>query len=180
MNSIGRPPLSRPIKVEEIGEGRSGKIEATEAEMEAIASLLDLAGLTGLSFSYKLRHAGGERLSLTGILEAEVTQTCVVTLEPVASHLKIPVATEFWPHSLVEELEQKEEDPAHAALLDWPEAVMDGRIDLGPLIYETLATGLDPYPKRQGASFDWSHTAPETAAEGESGPFAALAKLKSP
>ena len=46
------------------------------------------------------------------------------------------------------------EETGSQGLLDWPEAVVDGRIDLGPVIYESLATSLDPYPKRPGASFD--------------------------
>jgi len=56
--------------------------------------------------------------------------------------------------------------------------VVDGRIDLGPVIYETLATALEPYPKREGVSFDWSQGPSEEAGSAKSGPFAALAALK--
>jgi hypothetical protein len=66
---------------------------------------------------------------------------------------------------------------SHGAL-DWPEAVADGKIDLGPVIYEALATALDPYPKKAGASFEWSQDARESPEPKESGPFAALAALK--
>ena len=123
-------------------------------------------------------RAGSGRLRLTGQLQADVTQTCVVTLEPVDAQLEVPVEVEFWPAALVEEMERNAEESGNHGLLDWPEAVVDGRIDLGPVIYETLATALDPYPKRPGISFDWSQGHPEAAGEGKSGPFAALAALK--
>jgi hypothetical protein len=45
-------------------------------------------------------------------------------------------------------------------------------------MYETLATALDPYPKRPDASFDWSQASPPAAGEARTGPFAALAALK--
>jgi hypothetical protein len=170
--------LSRPLKVDEIKDGETGETAAGTAELEAIARLLDLVALKSLALSYRLDRGGGGRLSLTGRLLADATQTCVVSLEPVEAHLDVPVAVEFWPAYLIEELEGRVEEPHHQGLLNWPEPVVDGRIDLGPLIYETLATALDPYPKREGASFDWSQSGPGKAEEPGSGPFAALAALK--
>ncbi|MGH6832500.1 MAG: YceD family protein, partial [Methyloceanibacter sp.] len=114
----------------------------------------------------------------TGRLRANVTQTCVVSLDPVEASLDVPVEVEFWPAALIEELERSAEEEGNLGLLDWPEAVVDGRIDLGPVIYETLATALEPYPKREGVSFDWSQDPSEEAPSAKSGPFAALAALK--
>ena len=78
---------------------------------------------------------------------------------------------------LIEELEKKGEEPGQSDLLDWPDAITDGTIDLGPIVYETLATNLDPYPKRPGVSFQWSQGTSGAKSPG-TGPFAALAKLK--
>ena len=63
-------------------------------------------------------------------------------------------------------------------LSDWPEPISDGRIDLGPILYETLATSLDPYPKKDGVSFEWSQGAEEPRSEAGTSPFAALGALK--
>ncbi len=52
--------------------------------MTAIAKLLDLRGLEDLALTYRLVRAGAGRLRLKGELKAKVTQTCVVSLEPVA------------------------------------------------------------------------------------------------
>ena len=178
-NEADRAVLSRILKVDEIKDGASGEIAASEAERDAIVGLLDLAGLERLSFPYRLDHGAGGRWRLTGRLQANVTQTCVVSLDPVEVRLDVPVEVEFWPASLLKEPEEGAEDPVSVALLDWPEPIADGRIDLGPLIYETLATALDPYSKREGVSFDWSQQGPpQEAGEGKSGPFAALAALK--
>jgi uncharacterized metal-binding protein YceD (DUF177 family) len=177
-NDIDTPVLSRPLKVDEIRDGTGGETAATDTELAAIARLLDLVALKRFVLSYRLDRAGTGRLRLTGRLHADVTQTCVVSLEPVEAKLELPVEVEFWPAALVEELEQNAEEGGSQGLLDWPEAVVDGRIDLGPVMYETLATALDPYPKRKGASFDWSQARPPGAGEGRSGPFAALAALK--
>jgi len=177
-NDIDSPVLSRPLKVDEIRDGSSGETAASDAERAAIAPMLDLVALKRLALSYRLDRAGSGRLRLTGRLQADVTQTCVVSLEPVDAQLEVPVEVEFWPAALVDELERNAEEAGSQGLLDWPEAVVDGRIDFGPVMYETLATALDPYPKRSGASFDWSQGRPEEAGEGKSGPFAALAALK--
>ena len=64
-------------------------------------------------------------------------------------------------------------------MLDWPEPVRNGTIDLAPVIYESFATALDPYPRKEGADFAWNQGPPaEILAEKAPGPFAALGKLK--
>ena len=176
-DDLDRPPLSRPLKVDEIKDSVQGEIETTPSELAAVAKLLDLKGLGRLSFAYRLNRGAGERLRLTGRLIASVTQTCVVSLEPVESSIDVPVEAEFWPEELIDQLERSADEPGGPGHLDWPEPIFDGKIDLGPFIYETLATSLDPYPRKQGVSFHWSQGAPQQSASG-SGPFAALAGLK--
>jgi uncharacterized metal-binding protein YceD (DUF177 family) len=171
-------PLSRPLKVDEIRDEASGSIEATPAEMTAIAKLLELRGLEDLAMSYRLSRAGAGRLRLKGEIKAKVTQTCVVSLEPVQSEIDVPVEAEFWPAEMIAAHEEREEEQGGAPLSDWPEPISEGRIDLGPLVYETLATSLDPYPKKEGASFEWSQGAEEPKGETGTGPFAALDALK--
>jgi uncharacterized metal-binding protein YceD (DUF177 family) len=173
-------PFSRLLKVDEIRDGASGSIEATKAEMSEIARLLDLRGLEGLFMTYRLARAGAGRLRLNGELKADVTQTCVVSLEPVEVHLHVPVEAEFWPSEMIVAREESEAEHGCTAISDWPEPINDGRIDLGPILYETLATSLDPYPKKEGVSFAWSEGAETPGRETETSPFAALGALKRP
>jgi uncharacterized metal-binding protein YceD (DUF177 family) len=176
------PPLIRKLRVSEIADNVGATLSATEAERAAIAGLLDLVGLESLNFDYRLRRGGGGRVHLSGRLTADATQTCVVTLEPVPAPIDVPVEVEFWPERLIADLEKKAADPSHTGLIDWPEAIADDTIDLGPVVYESFATALDPYPKKEGASFQWSQDGSEQEAQEarESGPFAALKQLKKP
>lgn len=171
-------PLSRILKVDEIDDGASGEIVATAPELAAIAGLLDLVRLEGLILDYRFMHGGGGRLRLTGRLNADVTQTCVVSLDPVDARIDVPLELEFWPEALLATAETSAEVPGSVVLLESPEPIVDGRIDLGAIAYETLATALDPYPKREGISFDWSQDEANQAQDAQSGPFAALAALK--
>jgi uncharacterized metal-binding protein YceD (DUF177 family) len=173
------PPLSRIIRVDESKDGEEGLIEIGTAEREAIAVLLNVTRLDQLSFAFRLARRGQGRLALNGSLLAAVTQTCVVTLEPVHSALDAPVEIEFWPAGQIKAYAETADEAASHGLLDWPEPIEDGKIDLGPIIYQTLAISLDPYPKREGASFSWSEADGETpSTEEEKGPFAALKQLK--
>ena len=173
------PPLSRTLRVDELKEGEEGTIEVNRAERETIAALLDLRALDRLTIVFRLNRRGQGRLALQGTLAAAVTQTCVVSLEPVESTLEVPVEAEFWPIPMIDDLAASLDEAASNGMLDWPEPIKGGKIDLGLVIYETLATALDPYPKREGVSFEWSE-APGTGAADEQpeSPFAALKRLK--
>jgi uncharacterized metal-binding protein YceD (DUF177 family) len=175
---IERPPLLRPLKIDEIRDGASGSIEATRAEMDEIAKLLDLRGLDGLAMSYRLARAGAGRFRLKGELKANVVQTCVISLEPVESHLDVPVEAEFWPSEMIAAHEDSKDEHGSTTPSEWPEPITDGKIDLGPIVYETLATTLDPYPKKQGVSFEWSEGPETPGSQAKTKPFAALVALK--
>jgi len=173
------PPLTRKVRVSEIQDDVAKTIAVTDTERAEIADLLDLVTLDQIGFDYRLRRGGGGRVHLSGRLKADATQTCVVTLDPVPAVIDIPVEVDFWPRPLIENLMKKAEDPSQSGLLDWPEAITDDTIDLGRVVYETFATSLDPYPKKEGASLESLQGAPEQEVR-ESSPFAALKQLKEP
>lgn len=170
-------PLTRRIRLVDVADGVEKEITLDETERTAILGLLDLKGLENLAFTYKLRQGGGRRIHLSGRLRADVVQTCVVTLDPVPAAIDVPVEADFWPVEKIAALQERADDPAQTGEVDWPEPIEGDAIDLGPLVYETLATSLDPYPKKPGAQFEWSEGEPNGEA-GENGPFAALKGLK--
>lgn len=170
------PVFSRPLRVDELRDGAGGTLVATPSELAAMARLMDLVVLEEFTFSYRLTNAGEGRLRLSGRLNAKLAQTCVVSLEPLAAWLDLPVEIDFWPSGLLEASERSTEDPGN--LHDWPEPIVHGTIDPGPVLYEVLATSIDPYPKREGASFEWSQPALPAGESQETGPFAALKALK--
>ncbi len=113
-NDADRAVLSRPLKVDEIRDGTSGETAATKPEMEAHRPLARSCGARrGSTFPIASSAGGSGRLHLTGRLHADVTQTCVVSLDPVEASLDVPVEVEFWPAALVEELERNAEEPGN-------------------------------------------------------------------
>ncbi|ODA68567.1 hypothetical protein A7A08_00397 [Methyloligella halotolerans] len=175
-------PLKRTVKIDTIRDGQEEILEPTAAERQDMASLQDLKGLDSFVFAYTLRRASGGSVRLKGRLQAQATQTCVVTLEPVEASIDMPVEAEFWPETRIRAIERQasEDGDDGDPLAEWPEPIMDGTIDLGSLVYETFALALDPYPRREGAAFDWKdETADADGLEdGRENPFAALEQLK--
>jgi uncharacterized metal-binding protein YceD (DUF177 family) len=162
-----QPEFHRPIEVEHIPPG--GCIEyltAGEAELTALAARLKLPRVFDLRARLKAERlrAGGAMVS--GELIAEVAQTCVVTLEDFRSTLTFPVERIFLPAKAIPDDDSEEADA---------DPVIEGRIDLGELVTETLSLSLDPYPRKPGAAFEGLR--PEH--ESSSGAFAALGQLKS-
>ena len=147
--------------------------QATPEERLRLADELKLLGCDRLAVSYVVRPFGMGRFRLTGTLNADVTQACIVTLEPVPSKIDTVVEVEFWPPDL-----QPDAPNAEVEILKAPEIepIANGRIDVGRVVFESLATALDPYPRQSGARFDWED--PLQRDGGKANPFAVLAKLK--
>ena len=108
-----------------------------------------------------------------------MVQTCVVTLEPldarVAEDFRVTYGDADPAPTLAEiDLDYEEADP--------PEPIEGGIIDLGVLVAEHLALGLDPYPRKAGAEIpkdlapEPEATAPTAGSETRK-PFAGLDKL---
>lgn len=168
------PELHRPIDVSEMrsGDERSLEIRATDAERRALAQRFGLLDLACLEASVRLeRSAEGVRVSLD--IQADATQSCVVSLEPVDAHVVDHVDLVFAEHAEAPEVREVFTDLVEQ---DPPELLIDGTIDVGEAVAEYFGLALDPYPRRPGASF--------TGLEGDGdqpggGAFAALRRLKS-
>ncbi len=159
-------------------KGLQGRVEASAEERSVIAAMLDLVVLDELILDYTLSKQGSERFVLTGTVQARVTQSCVLSLDPIESMPSIQINIQFWPESdLVMPTDSDgaiEVDPED----DGPEPIVEGQIDIGQLAYEHFAASLDPYPKKSEATFDWSDARTGSNDEGMDGPFAALKILK--
>jgi uncharacterized metal-binding protein YceD (DUF177 family) len=145
--------FSRPVKVEALPrDGLTQIVEATLAERAAVAEQLGLVDVAKLAATFLMKRAG-EGVRVTGAVHAELTQTCVVTLEPFPVTLNEPIDVRFarpieepsGRRSKAERLAMDTEDP--------PDPIVDGKIDLGALAVEFLALALDPYPRKPGAEF---------------------------
>jgi hypothetical protein len=168
--------FSRPVKVEAIPrDGLETSIEASEAERAALADFNGLPGVDKLVATFRLKHGAGGTVVVRGEVRADVTQNCVVTLEPFAASFVEPVDVRFAPPR--EEpspgASRSEGESLKLDVEDEPDPILDGKIDLGVLASEFLTLGLDPYPRKPGVAFE------SLAGDEESdSPFSALAPKK--
>lgn len=167
--------LSRPVEIAGIGaSGLRLTIEADAAERQAMARADGLVAIEALSGDLLLRPEGRSGVHLTGRLSGRIVQTCVVTLEPFASDVREDIDVHFLPESEIKPVvptDQGEEDDL--AEIDPPDAIVDGRIDVGAVMAEFLALSLDPYPRKPGAVF----VEPAPKQDGDDSPFKALGQL---
>lgn len=173
------PEFSRVIAVEGIipDKIRRESIEATEEECAALAQRFDLQSLSGLKAKLNvLRVSEGNIVKVDGVIEAEVVQTCVVSLQGVPSEIKAKFDTYF-----TEDGKEgfEDEELLDIALEDeFPDMVMrDGQLDMGELVAQYLSLELDPYPRAPGVSLPAQLT--EAGPTAKPNPFQILQKLKS-
>ena len=165
------PELHHPVLVAGLpAAGSDVTVRADAAQRAAIADRLRIPAVARLVCRYHLVPGQDGMVMARGVLEAEVTQVCVVSLDPFDSVLRDEFRLRFVP------LRGEDDAPE---LLDDPESddeiVYEGRlIDLGEAAVEQLALALDPYPRKPGAEL------PGLPQDDASGPFGALARLRRP
>jgi len=165
--------FSRTIRVERIGRDEIGRhIEANPEERRALAARLGLESLDQLQAELRVKRLSRGRIAVDGRLEARLTQLCVVSLEPVASHIEGEFAVEFV------EAGPGPETEAVVSIdsVDPPEPIEGGLIDLGETVVQQLAERIDPYPRAPGADVTWREEAPPASEPKR--PFAALSALR--
>lgn len=146
---------------------------ATAEECAALARRLEIPGVERLSVDYRISPQKTGRFALHGRLVARVTQSCVVTLDPVSTDLAETIDVEFRPPSDMEVGSTEETEALSAAE---HEPIEHQRIAVGRVVAETLAAALPAYPRAADASLDHSEAGPADDAAAK--PFAALANWK--
>ena len=172
-----RPLADASIRLDSIpAEGRELRVVVPEDEREAIAARLDVTSVDRLEVRLRVvKFRGGVRV--TGRLEADVVQPSVVSLEPVRQAVAEPIDRIFLPGD-----EKEFAGPADAEVFvdlegeDLPDRFDGSEADLSELIVETLALGIDPYPRAEGESIEAA--APAVEADQDESPFAVLKALK--
>jgi len=159
--------FSRPVALDQITERqRTIEISADAAERQALAERFGLLGLDRLEATVRLSRSG-VFYRVDADWQADVTQACVVTLEPVASRLAERMIERYGPT----EADETELDLDPEA--DTPEAIEGNSIDIGEAVAQAMSLALDPYPRKPEATV----AIPEEN-EAKDGPFVGLSKLK--
>lgn len=166
------PEFSYPLKLNAIGGvAQSHLLEPSAEECAALARRFAIRAITRLKAETRLL-ADDKAITVTGQMEAQIVQACVVTDADVPQNIREAFTLKFLPetdNSLEEEIELAAEE---CDILYYSGDV----IDLGEAIAETLALAIEPYPR----SADAAETlrAAGVLSEDEAGPFSALSGLK--
>jgi uncharacterized metal-binding protein YceD (DUF177 family) len=194
----GESGLSRIIAPAAVSaEGRPFHLEASPAECRRLAHWLGVDELTGVHAEGTIvARAGGRDIAVAGRLEADVVQTCVVSLQPLHRHIGVAferlfsasLSDEWGMYDSADEVIFIELENDLVA-----EPLPAAGVDLGTIVAEELSLQIDPYPRspavppgsRQVGEQPIAATAEEAAGErarqadggeGRTRPFAALAK----
>ena len=166
------PEFSRPQRIDAIGDRpHSVAITAEPGERAALAARFGLVSIDALAAQFAVGREAGSIL-VTGEVTAAVIQACVVTDDPVPTRIAERVTLRFVP----------EEGGAVADEIELADDALDtieyqgNAIDLGEAAAETLALALDPFPRGPRAAEALREAG--VIAEGEAGPFGALASLR--
>jgi hypothetical protein len=171
-------PLTHPYNLARLGKaGDEVRFAADAAQRARIAQWSGIKSLEGFEARVEVKKLAPNRFGLTFHLAADVTQSCVVTLEPV----RRPMARSF-SRELVFVGAQRHTPavPAESETVldsgeeEGPEEIESLHIDLAIPLLEEFALSLDPYPRVPGVEF-----APQSPASGQpESPFAVLKGLK--
>lgn len=154
----GDSPVSFAVHVARLPkDGMSVAVEADAAQRAALAAAHGLLAVERFVAPLEVVawKKGGVRV--TGRVEADIVQQCVVTLEPVAARVDEAVAATFLPEGsrlAVPSYSAEGEILLDAEGDDGPELFSGDTIDVGRLAEEFFALGVDPYPRKAGAALD--------------------------
>jgi len=142
------------------------KFNLDEQQQKSVAKYLDLIEVKQLDAFMELNGNEKKRqISLTGHLNVEARQRCVVSGVPVPVTLKLELNRRFTENPKDAEWVTEEEDTnddgdddatnyTNAGMFadDPPDLVEHDEIDLGFIMVEELSLNLDPFPKSEGCA----------------------------
>lgn len=179
-NAESRPdPWRSPVIVAQIPDtGLHRKLEASASERQAMAELAGIREVLSAQADLDIVPKSGGRYEVTGRVRARIGQICVVTLDPIENDIDEEVDLIFAPEAearrLADLIEEGQDDEEPLEVVDPPEPIANGIIDLGRIATDALFLAIDPYPRKEGAVFEAEIIAPDP----EDHPFAALKALQ--
>jgi uncharacterized metal-binding protein YceD (DUF177 family) len=171
-------PLKHDYNLARLGNaGDEVRFAADAEQCAAIATWSGVVSLEKFEVRAEIRKISTSRFGLTFHLVADVTQSCVVTLEPVADHLESNFDREL--HFSGGAIRHKAPESDGEVVLDsgpeeGPEEIHNLHYDLAAPVLEEFVLSLEPYPRRPGVEFTVK-TDPEDQPRN---PFAVLKGLK--
>ncbi|HSZ11243.1 MAG TPA: hypothetical protein VK759_03660 [Rhizomicrobium sp.] len=146
-------------------------------DLVRLAEWADVEAIAKFDATVNLKKLSPTRFAYTARFTADIVQACVVTLEPVTSHLE----KEFMRELHLVSVRASARFAAIGADLDVtstadesPEEIESPRYDVAGPVLEEFVLAIDPYPRREGIEF----AEPKTQEPKPESPFAVLKELK--
>ena len=166
------------LRVDEIGSGKNVVLQVPEASLGPLAEVIGVDRILASEARLRVEPASDSAFDVAGTVTARCVQTCGVTLEPFEADLSETIGVRFAAaaKASAESLAYRngDDEEGSAGMVDLPEPIVDGMLDLGGITQEFLALAVDPYPRKPDVNFE-----PIVPEDPEPSPFAALAKLRS-
>ena len=163
-------------------KGRRVKLEPDKRERKRLADEASVLSVEWFVAELVFKRWQVNVVSITGTVRANLTQECVVTLEPLQTTVHEEVDRTFVPEGsklLRPKLNNEGELIVDYDGRDEPEPFVGENLDAWEIAIEHFLIGIDPYPRKPGAEFtpliesDGSDSLKES-------PFAALKGLIKP
>ena len=154
MNGTAKSPVSFRASVLRLPKkGMPLEIDAGPEQRAALAREHGLLDVKRFHADLVVSPWKRDGVSVSGRVEGDIVQECVVTLEPIDAHIEEDISAVFIPegsnlgrfdHLSTGEMILDPEGP------DMPESFAGTSIDVGALAEEFFALGIEPYPHKEG------------------------------
>ncbi|WP_068083078.1 YceD family protein [Polycladidibacter stylochi] len=181
-------PIVHMVEVTRLGNKKHHiKLELSSEQCQQVAKAYDLIEVKQLEAQLELRTWRKNGVAISGVIDAEVIQQCIISLEPVREVVHDSFERTFLPE---EERGTKRKNEDSLELLvdmeekDPPETFSGSSLDVGAVICEHFALALNNFPRAAGVEMDEKFAPQPIDEEAEvrekqqASPFAALKKLR--
>lgn len=160
--------FSRLIRIDRVtAQPLRTTVEASAEERQRLAQRFDLVVLDRLAADVTLQRVGGDLIRLDAGFEAEFSQSCVVTLDPVSGRITDSFSLLYGPpRDEQTEIDIKVDEAVF-------EPLMSEFIDVGEAVAQELSLALPQFPRLPDAAVE-----PAEALQVLGGPFTALERLR--
>lgn len=144
-----------------------GTLVMTAAELTALADRFGFTAVASLDVRLEIARVGPDAWDVKGRLQAQIVQPCIVTGDPVPETVDFAIEERY--------VRAADEDDEIVVGLDDSEPLVDGCIELGELVAQSLALAANAWPRTADAPDEFKAGNVE-----EAHPFASLGSLKLP
>ena len=171
--AIEEPPIRHFFGLGDLSQaGSEVRVSASGDELVRLAHWAGVDAVIAFAGVVELRRLSRTQFAFDAALDADIVQPCVVTLEPVTTH----IARRF-----SRELHYVPRLQASGGVLtlaagdeDVPEEIDNLEYDLAVPLLEEFLLAIDPYPRKEGVAYE----PPKEAPEPPESPFAVLKNIK--